>query len=43
MIENTNKGDCLQRDSAEHKGHAITDVWCSSRKARCEWTLKTER
>ena len=22
MIENTNKGDCLQRDSAEHKGHA---------------------
>lgn len=22
MIENTNKSDCLQRDSAEHKGHA---------------------
>lgn len=22
MVENTNKGDCLQRDSAEHKGHA---------------------
>ena len=22
MIENTNKGDCLQRDSAEHKVHA---------------------
>ena len=22
MIENTNKGDCLQTDSAEHKGHA---------------------
>ena len=22
MIENTNKSDCLQRDSAEHKGYA---------------------
>ena len=26
MIENTNKGDCLQRDSAEHEGSSPNTI-----------------